>query len=318
MLAQAGTRRPIPSSADPSKPSAGLSTSGFAGQEDVARVARGEERRGAEAVEPHRTGAGEMPRPLAERSRHERVNMVDFRAGALLFPRLPRHLARLRPPHKRDVAFGARAARAHGLFFGPRSLESHVRRHPSLPHRSRLSSAPDNSHAPRKNSDCHLEHQLAAAPAAAAEKVVAALDPDVICLQETKVPDALFPAEVPQAAWVSIRRVSGMKGYNGVAILSRRPIEAVSICRARLVRQGRLPPSGRAASRRRAARSSCTISTCRPAATCRTRRRTRNSPTSSISLPRRGGGSRPRPRLGADRAGRRPEHRTAGARRLEP
>ena len=32
------------------------------------------------------------------------------------------------------------------------------------------------------------------------KELVAALDPDVICLQETKVPDELFPAEAP-AHW---------------------------------------------------------------------------------------------------------------------
>ncbi len=58
-------------------------------------------------------------------------------------------------------------------------------------------------------------------------ELVAALDPDVICLQETKVPDELFPAAAPaelgypHAAW------RGMKGYNGVAIFSRRPIEVL-------------------------------------------------------------------------------------------
>lgn len=52
-----------------------------------------------------------------------------------------------------------------------------------------------------------------------------ALDPDVICLQETKVPDALFPDDAPAALGYPhvVRR--GMKGYNGVAILSRLPIE---------------------------------------------------------------------------------------------
>ena len=43
----------------------------------------------------------------------------------------------------------------------------------------------------------HLEHQLAASAPAAAEELIAALEPDVICLQETKVPDELFPAEGP-------------------------------------------------------------------------------------------------------------------------
>ena len=44
--------------------------------------------------------------------------------------------------------------------------------------------------------------------------------PDVLCLQETKVSDAEFPVETLQSAGyhVSFR---GMKGYNGVATLSR-------------------------------------------------------------------------------------------------
>ncbi|ABI62900.1 exodeoxyribonuclease III [Granulibacter bethesdensis] len=60
------------------------------------------------------------------------------------------------------------------------------------------------------------------------EKVLAELDPDVLCLQETKVPDPLFPADLFPGraaehhgyAHVAYR---GMKGYNGVAILSRIP-----------------------------------------------------------------------------------------------
>ena len=51
-------------------------------------------------------------------------------------------------------------------------------------------------------------------------------DPDVVCLQETKVVDGSFPSD-------EIRRVGyestllGQKTYNGVAILSRRPPEDV-------------------------------------------------------------------------------------------
>ncbi|MBV9248019.1 MAG: exodeoxyribonuclease III [Acetobacteraceae bacterium] len=56
------------------------------------------------------------------------------------------------------------------------------------------------------------------------KELVAALDPDVICLQETKVPDELFPAEVPGLLGYPHAIFRGMKGYNGVAILSRRPI----------------------------------------------------------------------------------------------
>ena len=51
-----------------------------------------------------------------------------------------------------------------------------------------------------------------------------ALDPDVICLQETKVPDELFPADGPQALGYPHVARRGMKGYNGVAILSRFPL----------------------------------------------------------------------------------------------
>jgi len=52
-----------------------------------------------------------------------------------------------------------------------------------------------------------------------------ALDPVVICLQETKVPDALFPDDAPAALGYPYVVRRGMKGYNGVAILSRLPIE---------------------------------------------------------------------------------------------
>lgn len=56
-------------------------------------------------------------------------------------------------------------------------------------------------------------------------RLVEELRPDVLCLQETKVPDELFPAALagefgfPHAAWW------GMKGYNGVAVFSRLPLE---------------------------------------------------------------------------------------------
>ncbi|PWS39342.1 exodeoxyribonuclease III [Falsiroseomonas bella] len=51
----------------------------------------------------------------------------------------------------------------------------------------------------------------------------AALEPDVICLQETKCPDEHFPHEGVEALGFPHRAVRGMKGYNGVAILSKRP-----------------------------------------------------------------------------------------------
>lgn len=56
------------------------------------------------------------------------------------------------------------------------------------------------------------------------ERLVTALDPDVICLQETKVPDELFPDAAPGAFGYPHVARRGMKGYNGVAVLSRVPL----------------------------------------------------------------------------------------------
>jgi len=53
--------------------------------------------------------------------------------------------------------------------------------------------------------------------------LVRELSPDVICLQETKCPDEFFPHEGTEALGFPYRAVRGMKGYNGVAILSRVP-----------------------------------------------------------------------------------------------
>ena len=57
------------------------------------------------------------------------------------------------------------------------------------------------------------------------ERLIAALDPDVICLQETKVPDELFPDDAPARLGLPFVARRGMKGYNGVAVLSRLPLE---------------------------------------------------------------------------------------------
>lgn len=54
--------------------------------------------------------------------------------------------------------------------------------------------------------------------------LVATLAPDVLCLQETKCPDEAFPHEGIAALGFEHRLVRGMKGYNGVAILSKRPL----------------------------------------------------------------------------------------------
>jgi exodeoxyribonuclease III len=49
--------------------------------------------------------------------------------------------------------------------------------------------------------------------------------PDVICLQEIKTEDQFFPAEELKQAGFPHQLVYGMKGYNGVAILSRKPLD---------------------------------------------------------------------------------------------
>jgi len=52
--------------------------------------------------------------------------------------------------------------------------------------------------------------------------------PDILCLQETKTPDELFPRAEFEAVGYPHMLVHGMKGYNGVAILSRIPFAAAT------------------------------------------------------------------------------------------
>jgi len=58
-------------------------------------------------------------------------------------------------------------------------------------------------------------------------RLLAERQPDVLCLQEIKCPDELFPAEAFAAAGYPHIAFSGQKGYHGVATISRRPIEIV-------------------------------------------------------------------------------------------
>ena len=60
-------------------------------------------------------------------------------------------------------------------------------------------------------------------------KLVAQVKPDIICLQETKVPDDLFPHLEIEALGFPYRHIHGMKSYNGVAILSRLPFTGADI-----------------------------------------------------------------------------------------
>tara|TARA_R110002072_G_scaffold6267_2_gene37291 strand:- start:834 stop:1658 length:825 start_codon:yes stop_codon:yes gene_type:complete len=52
---------------------------------------------------------------------------------------------------------------------------------------------------------------------------------DVLCLQETKVVNDLFPVDAITEMGFPHQAIAGMKGYNGVAILSRRPLSDVRI-----------------------------------------------------------------------------------------
>ncbi|MFP4125330.1 MAG: exodeoxyribonuclease III [Alphaproteobacteria bacterium] len=49
--------------------------------------------------------------------------------------------------------------------------------------------------------------------------------PDVLCLQETKVEDARFPADAAKALGFAHVLAHGQRNYNGVAILSKVPLE---------------------------------------------------------------------------------------------
>ncbi|MGB7240651.1 MAG: exodeoxyribonuclease III [Sulfitobacter sp.] len=58
-------------------------------------------------------------------------------------------------------------------------------------------------------------------------KLLAERGPDVLCLQECKSPVEKIPLEAYQAAGYRHMVARGQKGYNGVAILSRLPLEDV-------------------------------------------------------------------------------------------
>ena len=57
-------------------------------------------------------------------------------------------------------------------------------------------------------------------------RLLAEQQPDVLCLQETKTPDDLFPRAELEALRYRHLMAHGMKGYNGVAIVSRLPFAA--------------------------------------------------------------------------------------------
>lgn len=62
-----------------------------------------------------------------------------------------------------------------------------------------------------------------------AEKLIAERRPDVLCLQETKVVDDAFPGKAFAKLGYAHQHFHGMKSYNGVAILSRLPLEKTGV-----------------------------------------------------------------------------------------
>jgi exodeoxyribonuclease-3 len=58
-------------------------------------------------------------------------------------------------------------------------------------------------------------------------RLLAEYAPDVLCLQETKCPDANFPLAAFKDAGYPHIEIHGQKGYHGVAIVSRLPLAAI-------------------------------------------------------------------------------------------
>jgi exodeoxyribonuclease-3 len=61
-------------------------------------------------------------------------------------------------------------------------------------------------------------------------RIVEAHQPDVLCLQETKVQDGEFPYERFRKLGYTHHALAGQKSYNGVAVLSRLPLEDIAVC----------------------------------------------------------------------------------------
>lgn len=60
-------------------------------------------------------------------------------------------------------------------------------------------------------------------------KLVKAVRPDILCLQETKCPDDRFPLKRFRRLGYKHAALNGQKGYHGVAVLSRLPFERFDV-----------------------------------------------------------------------------------------
>ena len=65
--------------------------------------------------------------------------------------------------------------------------------------------------------------------ASLAIQILKTIKPDVLCLQETKCPNELFPYQIFKDAGYPHIAVNGMKGYNGVALISRVPFKTTKV-----------------------------------------------------------------------------------------
>ena len=71
-----------------------------------------------------------------------------------------------------------------------------------------------------------LEHQLGPrARTALVERLIIEQQPDILCLQETKVLDSIFPAELFSKHGYTHQQLNGQRMHHGVAILSRVPLK---------------------------------------------------------------------------------------------
>jgi len=60
-------------------------------------------------------------------------------------------------------------------------------------------------------------------------KFIKAVRPDVLCLQETKCPDDAFPLKRFKRLGYDHVSINGQKGYHGVAVISRLPLENINV-----------------------------------------------------------------------------------------
>ena len=74
----------------------------------------------------------------------------------------------------------------------------------------------------------HLEHQRRQGAAESAVTWLKETSPDVACFQEIKCVDEAFPAGAFEELGYNVA-VHGQKGFNGVAILSKRPFDEVAV-----------------------------------------------------------------------------------------